>query len=756
MKKKCLLTAAISWIVVSMFAQTALKGKVVNAETNEPVVGANIRIDHSLAGCTTNGKGEFNISNLPEGTHTLSVTHVSFLPQKYTADSQDENILIKMNESYINLGQVVITGTGTHRRMTNSPVPIQVITAKDLGNANVTNLEDALVKLTPNVTTMTNGMGTTLSLNGMNEDYMLLLENGKRLTGDDRYTRINIANIKRIEILSGAASALYGSDAIGGVINIITDDTKNAVNVSNYTHYTSKGRFSENINADVNAGKFSSYTSYQRREADNWQVNDLDENGYKTGRPMSTGFLSDNISQRFAYNATDRLSFYVRGNYYDYNTRRPETATYFKKGKKKDENGNPIYEETQAYTYNMAHETYTYGAGAKYMINKSAYIDADFFADNYTSKYDYFLKTGDFKRGDKETRKETTYYDATVKGIFKPNTWNKVSTGIEYINENFRSQSDNISFKSMYTIALFAQDEITILRNLQAVLGVRYLYNENFKNYATPNVALMYKLKGFNFRASYATGFRSPTLSQLYATDESKTSNRYTVGNPDLKPEKSNFFSLNGEYTCSRFSISATGFYNDIKDMIDYRVLSDEEIHQMGLDELHEKFSTIRQRDNVNRAKIKGISVNANIYAGAGFTVGGGYIYTDSEAKTLEHDSKTGADIVVITPVDKSVKNAANIHARWDHDWNNYHLNVNLSGHIQGERYSSTYGYAPKYQQWDLNTRHSFNLDAFILEPGIGIENLFNNRDDRPWNSNFSTINPGRAVYISLAVKFKK
>ena len=720
------------------------------------MVGANIRIDHSLAGCTTNGKGEFTISNLPEGKHLLSVTHVSFLPQKYTANTGEKDILIKMTESYINLGQVVITGTGTHRRMSNSPVPIQVITAKDLGNANVTSLEDALVKLTPNVTTMTNGMGTTLSLNGMNEDYMLLLENGKRLTGDDRYTRINIGNVKRIEILSGAASALYGSDAIGGVINIITDDAKNTVNVSNYTHYTSKGRFSENINADINSGKFSSYTSYQRREADNWQVNDTDENGYKTGRPMSTGFISDNISQRFAYNATDRLSFYVRGNYYNYNTRRPETATYFKKGKKKDEDGKPIYEETQAYTYNMLHDTYTYGAGAKYMINKSAYIDADFFADNYTSKYDYFLKSGDFERGDKETRKKTRYYNATVKGIFKPNSWNKVSTGIEYINENFSSESDNISFKNMYTFALFAQDEITILRDLQAVVGIRYLYNENFKNYATPNVALMYKIDHFNFRASYATGYRAPTLSQLYATDEAKTASRYTIGNPNLKPEKSNFFSLNGEYTCSRFSIAATGFYNDIKDMINYRVLSDEEIQQMGLGELHEQFSTIRQRDNVDRSKIKGISVNANFYLGAGLTLGGGYIYTDTEAKTLEHDSKTNKDVVVITPVDKSVKNAANVHARWDHDWNNYHLNVNLSGHIQGERYSSTYGYAPKYQQWDLNTRHTFNLDAFILEPGIGIENIFNKRDDRPWNSNFSTINPGRAVYISLAVKFKK
>lgn len=756
MKKKVSLTALLCCMVVSMFAQISLSGKVVNAETNDPVVGANIRIDHSLAGCTTNGKGEFTINNLPEGEHLLSVTHVSFLPQKYTANTGEKDILIKMTESYINLGQVVITGTGTHRRMSNSPVPIQVITAKDLGNANVTSLEDALVKLTPNVTTMTNGMGTTLSLNGMNEDYMLLLENGKRLTGDDRYTRINIGNVKRIEILSGAASALYGSDAIGGVINIITDDAKNTVNVSNYTHYTSKGRFSENINADINSGKFSSYTSYQRREADNWQVNDTDENGYKTGRPMSTGFMSDNISQRFAYNATDRLSFYVRGNYYNYNTRRPETATYFKKGKKKDEDGKPIYEETQAYTYNMLHDTYTYGAGAKYMINKSAYIDADFFADNYTSKYDYFLKSGDFERGDKETRKKTRYYNATVKGIFKPNSWNKVSTGIEYINENFSSESDNISFKNMYTFALFAQDEITILRDLQAVVGVRYLYNENFKNYATPNVALMYKIDHFNFRASYATGYRAPTLSQLYATDEAKTASRYTIGNPNLKPEKSNFFSLNGEYTCSRFSIAATGFYNDIKDMINYRVLSDEEIQQMGLGELHEQFSTIRQRDNVDRSKIKGISVNANFYLGARLTLGGGYIYTDTEAKTLEHDSKTNKDVVVITPVDKSVKNAANVHARWDHDWNNYHLNVNLSGHIQGERYSSTYGYAPKYQQWDLNTRHTFNLDAFILEPGIGIENIFNKRDDRPWNSNFSTINPGRAVYVSLAVKFKK
>lgn len=743
-------------MVFSVYAQTSLSGKVVNAATNEPVSGATIRVDQSLARCTTNGKGEFKLSNLSDGPHTLSLTHVSYKPMKFTSDGKQSQLLLKMDESFINMGQVVVTGTGTHKRATNSPIAVQVITDKDISRANVTSLEEALTQLTSSVTTFTNGMGTTISLNGINDEYILVLENGKRLTGDDRFNRINIANVKRIEIQNGASSALYGSDAIAGVINIITDDTKNKVDVSNTTSYTSKGRFTEGVNVDFNVGKFSSYTSYQRREADNWQVNTYDENGYKTGRPMATGFLSDNISLRFDLHINDRFSVYARGNYYNNETRRPQSATYFKASTKKDEEGNIIYNETQAYTYDLLHESFTYGAGGKYIINKSAYIEADFHADNYQSSYDYFLKSGSNEKGDKVIREKTRYYDATVKGIFRLNRWNKLSAGLEYVNENFKSESDNISFENMYTLAVFAQDEMDIAKNLQAVLGVRYIYNENFQNYATPNVALMYKPGKFNFRFSYATGFRTPTLHDLYATDEAKTSSRCTIANPGLKPEKSNFFSLNAEYTHSRLSVSLTGFYNQIRDMIDYRVLSEEEIHEMGLDERHETFETIRQRDNVNRATVKGINARANIYIIGGLSVGGSYTYTDTEAKTAVYDTKSQTTTTETTPVDKSMKHTGNAYANWEHEWRNYKMNINLNGHLQSKRYSSTYGYAPKYQQWDLNTRHTVKLDAVILEPGIGIENLFNKRDTRPWNSNFSTINPGRAVYICMAVKFRK
>ena len=166
----------------------------------------------------------------------------------------------------------------------------------------------------------------------------------------------------------------------------------------------------------------------------------------------------------------------------------------------------------------------------------------------------------------------------------------------------------------------------------------------------------------------------------------------------------------------------------------------------MAYDDLHAQFSTIRQRSNIDEAHIKSLSANANVYVGAGFTLGGGYILTDSKAIS---DGKE-------TPVDKSVKHSGNVNARWDHNWGDYHLNVNLNGHIQSERWSSTYGYAPGYSQWDLNTTHTFYVEDFILEPGLGIENIFNERDTRPWNSNFSTVNPGRAVYVSLALKFRK
>ncbi len=663
------------------------------------------------------------------------------------------------------LNPVVITGTGTYHKAENSPVEVKVISAKDLKNANVTNLQEALTKLTTNITTHTNGMGTFVNFNGISDDYILILENGKRVSGDDRWNRISIDNIKRIEILSGAASALYGSDAIAGVINIITDNSKSSLEASSTTKMMSKGRFDQDINVDVNQGKFSSHTSFNHRQADNWQVSKYQEfmEGDKsvlklTGRPMSQAFQSNNISERLEWRFSDTFDAYLKGNFYDYNTGRDRNATYFTQKATTDKaTGEKTYTYTakQAYTYDIHHTSYNIGAGTRWAPSKDIHVYLDVYTDNFKSKYDYWQTSAAEEY--EETRKNTAYYNETLKGIFRLNDWNKLSAGAEFEQESLKSASDNIDKESSYTYNVFAQDEINIVKGLETVVGLRYTHNNSFGNNITPNIALFYHIAGFRARASYSEGYRTPTLSQLYATDQAKTSSRYTINNTALKPEKNRFWNVNLEYSNKWMSVSASGFINKIRNMINYRTLTTEEINaDATLTSLYnDGWTTIRQRDNIDRATIKGVSANLKLLLPYGFTLAGGYTLSDSKAETKALDKKTQEYTTTETPVDKSVKNVANVNASWTHSWGNYRLGVNINGHIQGERYSSTYGYAPKYQQWDITTKHTFTLRQVVVEPGIGIDNVFNKRDTSYWNSNYSTINPGRSIYMSLTLKLK-
>ena len=183
---------------------------------------------------------------------------------------------------------------------------------------------------------------------------------------------------------------------------------------------------------------------------------------------------------------------------------------------------------------------------------------------------------------------------------------------------------------------------------------------------------------------------------------------------------------------------TGNAFYNNIRDMIDYNTIAtgDKAMEQYGHKE-------VRQRDNIAEAKVHGINVSANAYLGAGFNLSGGYTHLNTQDVELEQ------------PIDKSIKNAYNINAQWAHSWKIYRLNINLNGRFNSKRFSKSYGYAPEYQLWDLNTRHSFNLKSVIIEPGCGMENLFDYMDDRPYNSNYATLTPGRSFYISLSLKFK-
>lgn len=668
-----------------------------------------------------------------------------------TSLSLSSGVLAQVDSMRITeLNPVVVTGTGTYHTADNSPVAVKVISAKELKEVQATNVQDALNKLTPNITLHTNGMGSFVNFNGVSDDYLLIMENGKRVSGDDRWSRISLDNVKRIEVFSGAASALYGSDAIAGVINIITEEGNDLVEATSRTKVMDHGRMNHDVNVDVNVKKFSSFTSYNFRKADNWQVNkyqefiETDKDGNEqsvkklNGRPMSQGFQSHNISEKLEWRFNDHWQLYLMGDYYDYVTTRPENAISFTQKKSIDKSTGEIkysYTPKAAYTYDLHHNSYKYGGGSRWTPNDSVSVFMDVYCDNVTSKYDYW-QTDEAEAYD-ETRKSTHYVNESLKGIFRLANWNKLSGGLEFVQESLNSESDNISHETTNTYNVFAQEELTVAKWFDIVAGVRYTYNTNFGSHVTPNVGLFYHIGGFRIRTSYAGGYKTPTLSQLYATDQAKTSSRYTINNAMLKAEKNHFGTVNLEYGNNWMNIGVTGFVNKIRDMINYRTLTEEEIMaDPKLTELNKEWTTIRQRDNIDNALLRGINTNVKFITKAGLTFGGGYAFTDGE-------------------VDKAVRHVGNANVSYDKTWNKYHLNVAVNGHVQGKRFSSTYGYADGYSQWDLNTRHTITMNQFVLEPGIGIENLFNEVDDSYWNSNYSTISPGRSFYVSLALKFK-
>ncbi len=723
---------------IGLQAQISISGVVSDQASGEPIPGVTIRVDHSLKGATTNARGEFYLKDLPQGKQTLRFSAIGYQTQHATYTSSTTNAHIRLAEENKQLAQVVVTATGTHRRMAESPIPVQVITAKDLAIANVATLEEALSKLTSSFSFATNAMGTELSLNGLKSDYVLFLLNGNRMISDDAIQRINMNNVKRIEILNSSASLLYGSDAVGGVVNIITDDDKNGIEVASTTRVSNHQRINQSATLDLHLGKVSSNTSYLYQQAGNWQLSPMAEVTNKktkktteepTNKQASLGFGNHLIQQRFSYTPLSNLTLTAEGSFYDNMSRRP----------------------SEGYDYNIDHRAYAYGAGLQYIVSPRVFVDANFSADNYSSAYYYFKDNKAIKAGERAERKRVQFYKGDLRGVFKLSSNNKLSAGVEYLHDALSSTTDSYGQKKTYTASAFAQDEWTIAPGLELVAGLRYSFNETFHSHLSPSISLMGISGGLRGRISYTTGFKAPSLQQIYATEVGKSNNKLTLGNLNLKPEESHSLSVNLEYLHRRFSFSATAFFNYISNMINYRVLSPEEAAPYL-----KEYDEVQMRDNIDKARVLGLNLTSNAYLGAGFDFGGSLTLLNGKNITPIATKKNPHPSPIL--LDKSVGILGNAYLNWGHTWGMYDLKMGVMARGQGERYSVTYDYySPSFYLIDLTSSHSFTLGDYNVSLGAGIENLLNWRDARPWNSSkpYASVNPGRTPYVSLTLRYR-
>ena len=647
------------------------------------------------------------------------------------------------------LNPIVVTGNGHHQLLKSTTTPVHVISKNMLKETGLTDFQDAMSRLMPQISFSPNTMGSYLRLNGLGNKYVLVLINGKKLIGDISgnvdLSRINVGKIKRIEVLDGAASSLYGSDAIGGVINIITDQpTNQLISVTSNSRLSRKGQWSESANVDIYTKGFGSYTSFSHDAADSYQNSNLtlDDKGntLETIDPLFVGYTSNVVNQRFTYDFRDKLSVYFGGAYSWKRTNRPE----------------PVEGKEGGSAYDIRSEGWRWEAGAKYKFSRHS-LQFDFIKDSYAYGNVYDVASGKYQVGDYIMSKNQKYYEGELKGIF--NFYDGATTiiGADWRNDFLVATAGDVD-NHVYTWAGYAQHDMKLFENMSATVGVRYTRHEAFGNNFTPKVALMYSPGNFRFRAAYSQGFRAPGLDELYYHYFKLMAGRpvITFGNKDLSAEKSNYVTLNAEYSNHVFSVSVMGFMNFIDDMIIKDKLN---IDDAMLTELRQEFpemtdaqaaklKTYSRYINSDKGSIKGLQVNASVNVFEGFSVTGSYAYTYARTKTGDEWKD----------LERSVRHTGTVAANYNRTWNRYTLNVNLNGRLQSKTLYPDYEDAPGYGVWGINTTHTFNVSKwFNVMPSVGVENIFNKKDDRIDHDNIrhALYSPGRMFVVGLKINFK-
>ncbi|MBL4560534.1 MAG: TonB-dependent receptor [Labilibaculum sp.] len=725
----------------SLIAQVGtLSGAVKEKDGTNPLIGANVYFNGTTIGVSTNRDGFYSFRNLKVGEYEIVVSYSGYARRKETIEIKEgtNTLDFQLKKSERELGEVVITGTGTPHHLKSAPVQTELISKKLVKAVSASGFADLMTGISPSFDFNPGNMGSFMQLNGLGNDYILVLIDGKRMYGDiggqNDINRINPDDIEKIEVVKGASSSLYGSEAIAGVVNVITKKSKRKIYAESNSRIGEHGNKQYFTKVGLNLGRFSSLTTYSRKESDGWQLSkfeiddDLgnddpsDDILAATDARQVNAYEDYTISQRFDYAVTNKLSVYAIGSKYEKDVLLPITVK----------------------KYGYHYKDFSYSAGAKYLINKRDFISLDFNSDQFKYYYKYNQNDISSKSGEilhsireKVLNTEQKREDVNLKYVFSLKKAHQFTLGGEYVNESLESEGRLVNAKEdAYTFSAFAQDEMKLLKNLSLVAGVRYVKHKEFGNDFTPKLSALYKLNDFNFRATFAKGFKAPTIKELYYHYE-KRGNLY-LGNSDLDAQKSDYYSFSVEYIVSKLSLSVSAYQNKINDMIAYQT-----VETSAADEA-DGIQNTRQHYNIGEAKSQGVDFLFNVKVGGGFTLGGGYSYVDAKNET---------DNIRLEGV---AENYVNLRLLYDRTWKDYSLNFSLTGRIQDDKFYDGDPDADGYNLWKLTTSHCFSSAGTSLEITAGLDNIFDYVDNSPYGSHYGTLNPGRTVFIGCNIKFAK
>ena len=750
------LTAVLLLCYTTLNAQGfTLSGTVVDRIDKNPVIGANISVSHldKTVHYQTGSQGKFSVYSLSPSRYAIAISYLGYqtLNDTILIDKNISDRIYNLVPSSTSLNEIVVTGTGTEHYLRDAPVQTEVISGKALKDYAGRSIEDILGGLSSSLTFSQNDMGSNLQLNGLKNDYILILLDGRRINGDvggqNDLNRINMNNIDRIEIVKGAASSLYGSDAIGGVINFISKKDKDKFSITNTTRVGEYGDINESNNIIWNRDKWSSSTSFVLKHTDGWRNTNeewhrskLIENSVTKTVNRSTNYT---LSQNLIYKVSKQLQFNADVSFYEKWVYRPV--------------GEPLWRLNDFYYRNQ-----TYGTGAKYNLPNKNTITADVSFDRYDYFYDYtgreytnyFDENQDrivYYPGDRIIQSSQRRWMVNLKGIFYLGDKNTLNVGTEDIYEKlvapYRLESNKAS---TYSSSRYIQNEWNPTSKFNVTGGVRLIVTKEFGYSISPKISTMYKLGSFNLRGTYSNGYKTPTVKELYYHYYSSIMGKYKAyyGNKDLKPQKSNYYAINVEYIVPSFTMNVTFYHNNIRDMISLQRSDTSYEDKLLLVEETMKYV------NLAKAHTYGIDVTFEAKLPYSIRIGGGYSFLNAKAqRTDDEDAK---DYMQYVNINGTSHHNVSVNTSWSHSWKKYKLGLNVNGRYQSERYYTSDGNTKGYQLWRFNTSHSLlNKNKIKLDMNVGVDNIFNYIDRTPFGRNRGTNSPGRNYYVSVTMKFQ-
>ncbi len=440
------------------------------------------------------------------------------------------------------LDEVVVTGTRTQKFLKDTPIQTRVINAKDIARLDATNVQDLLQQELPGVEfSYAMNQQTHLNFSGFGGQGVLFLVDGERLAGetmdDVDFTRLGMDNVQRIEIVKGAASALYGSNATGGVINIITKRSMEPWTLNVNARYAKHNEQRYGASFGLNGKHWNNMLNANFTNMDNYDVHSA---ANPVTRVITTiyGDKTLNLKEQLVWNPVSGFSLTGRAGYFFRETVRSA-------------------EQPERY------RDFTGGLRMNWTISADDALMASYAFDQY-DKSDY----------QRITRKDIRDY-SNVHNSFRL-LYNHsfeggdiLTIGSDYLHDYLYNTMLEGTSRRQDSFDVFAQYDWRITDKWEAVGAVRYDYFSDAKDsHVTPKVNLCYKpISDLAIRAGYGMGFRAPTLKERYYNFD--MSGIWIVeGNPELKSEVSHNFNLSAEYTKGAYNLTASGYYNKVKNKL--------------------------------------------------------------------------------------------------------------------------------------------------------------------------------------------